>query len=197
MKYPNFVADEWTKDGVKWIKPLPLGSLNSVKDTSTSSNKVYEAQTTSFTSSNIRYDNLWHGGNEFDFMSFYTTGGNQITKTATAHIEFNRREIRKGKTKSFGTLLHEDWQSAYGEICVLLTEINEGVSFSPININIDVNGNTLSTTVNINSTNTVVCNRQYSRNAYFNGCINHGGEFALGSEKVTCMLDIYDSYDNY
>lgn len=192
--YPDFKNDKWRKNGIVWGKPLPILTFKPIKDNSSTDNKVYEARSVSITSSGTQYDNIWAGGSEFELQSIYAVDASHTAVSSKARAEFSRKQIKNNETKNFGTQLHENWQSGLGHIHMRLTEKDDWGSVEPIVINLDVAGNTLSTTININSTDDVIFDSQYTRSNYFNRCNNHNGIFYLGTERVDCMLDIYDSY---
>lgn len=192
--YPDFKNDKWRKNGIVWGKPLPILPFKPINDGSSSDNKVYEARSVSITSSGTQYDNIWAGGSEFELQSIYAVDASHTAVSSKARAEFSRKQIKNNETKNFGTQLHENWQSGLGHIHMRLTEKDDWGSVEPIVINLDVAGNTLSTTININSTDDVIFDSQYTRSNYFNRCNNHNGIFYLGTERVDCMLDIYDSY---
>lgn len=192
--YPNFNRDEWTINGRIWVKPGNVSPFRVINDGSSTDDKVYEARSYSITSSGTQYDYAWAGGSEFVLQSVYAADENNLQTSSMARAEFTRKEIRNKKTKNFGAQLHENWQPGLGNIYLRLTEEDAWGSIDPLVINIDVNGNTLSTTININSTDDVIFDAQCTRSNYFNRCNNEGGVFDLGSERVNCLLDIYDSY---
>lgn len=192
--YPDFKNDKWEKNGIIWGKPLPIHTFNPIKDNSSTGNKVYEARSVSITSSGTQYDYFWAGGSEFELQSIYAVDASHTVVSSKARAEFSRKQIKNKETKNFGTQLHKNWQLGLGQIHIRLTEKDDWGSVEPIVINLDVADNTLSTTININSTDDIIFDSQYTRSNYFNRCNSHNGIFYLGAERVDCMLDIYDSY---
>ena len=192
--YPVFINNEWFKNGVLWAKPGLIDTSQFIPEYSEEEQLVYEARSVSITSSGTFYDYFWAGGNEIEVQSVYAIGENQLTVSTKARVEFTRKEIRNHATKSFGTQLHENWQHEFGAIYLRLTEVDDWGSLSPINVNLDVSGNTLSTIINVNSTDDIIFDAPLSRNNFFNRCFNYGGIIQLGTETLNCIIDTYPSY---
>lgn len=197
VEYPNFKLGEWQKNGKIWCKPFPvIHPVNPVPVDPTSNNLVYDAESISLTSSGAQWDNWWAGGSEFELTTVYTRDATNLEVTTTAVVEFSRGEIDNEVTKNFYARLHNDWQSGLGDIYICLIEQDDwGISTDQIDISLDVAGNTLSTSINIGSTDDIIYSAPVARSNYFYRCNFENGVLGLGGEKLNCRLRVYESYE--
>lgn len=195
IEFPNFKNGEWKKNGKIWFDPSMPHPTEPISLDPSPAKLVYDAESVSLTSSGDQWDYWWAGGSEFEMVAVYARDESHLEVTTTAERSFSRKEIRKKATKDFGARIHNDWQPGLGDVYIRLVEKDDWGSVDPIDIHLDVAGNTLSTSININSTDDVVYSAPVSRDNYFYRCNYENGVLLLGGEKLNCSLRIYESFE--
>lgn len=197
IEFPDFKKGKWEKNGKIWWNPSmshPTEPID-MDDSPAHARLVYDAQSVSLTSSGDQWDCWWSGGSEFVLVAVYARDESHLEVTTTAERYFTREEIEKKATKAFGARIHNDWQLGLGDVYIRLIEKDDWGWDDPIDIHLDVAGNTLSTSININSTDDVIYDAPVSRDNYFHSCYNENGVLLLSGEKLNCSLRVYESFE--
>ncbi len=191
--YPDFKSGCNTKNGVIWGKAVPIEYNPVLSDLSPiSGDTVYEARGYSFTCSGKQYDLVWAGGNDYRFSIGYVTPEG-VADTVCYCFELTRKEVKQKITVDVDIPIHPNWQSSCGNVYFDVREHDEWGWISPIIINLDYNNSSISTTIDVNSTDDDIFSGLIYRPNYFNRCLNEDGVFIFGREKLCCNLRIYEN----
>ncbi|MDR0612170.1 MAG: hypothetical protein LBG45_01570 [Dysgonamonadaceae bacterium] len=105
---PDFSNGEYEKNGISYNIPkqgsLPSTQLRSATD----ANKVYELTLTKMKATQ-QHDDWVNGGSEFRVVCFFPTTQFGLAKTGIKHVDFTRKEIKKGKEKDINYIFNYDW----------------------------------------------------------------------------------------